>query len=74
MNDPNNAANVTIPMLMIPSGEEEKDAAGQKVEWYHAQVHGFMAARSNLEDEKVKAAYEKAYKTLLTWFHIHNHM
>ncbi|KAI1620182.1 carboxymethylenebutenolidase [Exophiala viscosa] len=78
MIDPNDAANVTIPMLMIPSGEEEKDAVEKyeanlkvpkKVEWYQDQVHGFMAARSNLEDEKVKAAYEKAYQTLLTWFH-----
>jgi len=80
MVDPNDAPQVTIPMLMIPSGDEDKEAVSKyeanlkvpkQVEWYPDQVHGFMAARSNLEDDKVRAAYEKAYQTLLNWFHKH---
>jgi hypothetical protein len=30
-----------------------------------------MAARGDLKDESVKADYEKAYKTLLNFFHEH---
>ncbi|KAK0346397.1 hypothetical protein LTR91_011867 [Friedmanniomyces endolithicus] len=33
------------------------------------QVHGFMAARADLKDEKVKADYTKAYEELLSFFH-----
>lgn len=80
MVDPKDAPNVTIPILTIPSKDEDKSAIEQyeaaltvpkQVEWYHDQIHGFMAARSDLEDESVKAAYEKAYQTLLGWFHQH---
>jgi dienelactone hydrolase len=78
MVDPNDAPNVTIPMLMIPSKDEDKsdvekyEAAlkvPKQVEWYHDQIHGFMAARGDLEDDNVKSAYEKAYQTLLNFFH-----
>lgn len=80
MVDPNDAPKVTIPILTIPSKDEDKSdiekyEAGLKVpkqvEWYDDQVHGFMAARSDLEDDNVKAAYEKSYQTLLNWFHKH---
>ncbi|KAK5045573.1 hypothetical protein LTR84_009191 [Exophiala bonariae] len=80
MVDPKDAPNITIPILSIPSKDEDKSAMDQyeaalkvpnKVEWYHDQIHGFMAARSDLEDDKVKAAYEKAYQTVLGWFHQH---
>jgi len=33
------------------------------------QVHGFMSARDDLKDEKVKADYTKAYEELLSFFH-----
>lgn len=33
------------------------------------QVHGFMAARADLKDEKLKADYTKAYEELLSFFH-----
>ncbi|KIW16974.1 hypothetical protein PV08_04165 [Exophiala spinifera] len=80
MVDPNDAPNVTIPILSIPSMDEDKSAMAQyeaalkvpnRTEWYDDQIHGFMAARSDLENKKVKAAYEKAYQTLLTWFSEH---
>lgn len=78
MVDPKDASSVTIPMLMIPSMDEDQSEVDQyeanlkvpkQVEWYKDQIHGFMAARGDLEDDKVKAAYEKAYQTLLTFFH-----
>lgn len=80
MVDPKDAPKITIPILTIPSKDEDKSLIEQyeanlkvpnQVEWYDDQIHGFMAARSDLEDEKVKAAYEKAYQTLLNWFHKH---
>ena len=78
MVDPNDASNVTIPMMMIPSKDEDQEAVDSyeknlkvphQVEWFKDQVHGFMAARGDLEDEKVKAAYEKGYQLLLNFFH-----
>jgi len=80
MVDPKDASNVTIPMLTIPSKDEDKAAIDEyeanlkvpkQVEWFNDQIHGFMAARSDLEDEKVRAAYEKGYQTLLNFFHKH---
>ncbi|EHY53298.1 putative AIM2 family protein C30D10.14 [Exophiala dermatitidis] len=77
MVDPNDAPNVAIPMLMIPSKDEDKAAVEKyeanlkvpkQIEWYNDQIHGFMAARGDLENPKVKAAYEKAYQTLLNFF------
>jgi len=74
------APGVTIPYLMLPSGDEPKDDVEKwekglkvphKVEWFHDQVHGFMAARSDLEQEKVKKEYERGYKTVLGFFHQH---
>ncbi|KAI7563591.1 hypothetical protein KC346_g21740 [Hortaea werneckii] len=80
MVDANDAAGITIPFAMLPSKDESKDdiEAWQKniktkniVEWFPDQVHGFMAARSNLKDEKVKKEYERGYNTLLNFFHEH---
>jgi len=80
MVDANDAPGITIPFAMLPSKDEPKDDVekwhkGVKtkniVEWYPNQVHGFMAARGDLKDESVKADYEKAYKTLLNFFHEH---
>jgi len=54
MVDPNDAAGITIPIAMLPSKDEDKEAVekweqGVKtkhiVKWYNDQVHGFMAAR-----------------------------
>lgn len=80
MVDPNDATNVAIPMLALPSKDEDKSAVDQyeanlnvpkQVEWFNDQVHGFMAARGDLEDDNVRAAYKKAYQTLLNFFHQH---
>ena len=72
------APGITIPYAMLPSKDESKDdvAAWEKglkvehiVEWFPDQVHGWMAARSDLKDEKVKSEYERGYKIALTFFH-----
>ena len=40
----------------------------KRVEWFNNDIHGFMAARSNLENESEKASYEQAYSMLSDWF------
>lgn len=78
MVDPNDAPNVSIPIALLPSKDEDKEAVENyekklkvknMVKWYPEQIHGFMAARGDLQDENVKKGYEDAYKTLVTWFH-----
>jgi len=78
MVDANDAPGVKIPFAMLPSKDEKKEdvEAWQKaikvkniVQWWPEQVHGFMAARGNLKDPKVKGDYEKAYQLLLNFFH-----
>jgi dienelactone hydrolase len=80
MVDPADAPKVTIPIAVLPSKDEDKVAvnAYEKalkvdhiVEWFPTQTHGWMAARSNLEDEEVKKEYERGYKILLDFFHTH---
>jgi dienelactone hydrolase len=74
------APGITIPFAMLPSQDESKDdvAAWEKglkvphlVEWFPTQIHGWMAARGNLDDAEVKKEYERGYKTVLEWFHKH---
>ncbi|KAF2257106.1 alpha/beta-hydrolase [Trematosphaeria pertusa] len=74
------APGVTIPFAMLPSKDESKEDVekwqqGIKVphlvEWFPDQVHGWMAARGDLEDEKVKKEYERGYKIVLDFFHKH---
>ena len=54
MVDPKDAPGVTIPYLMLPTKDEDKEAVEKwqsglkvkgKVEWFPTQIHGFMAAR-----------------------------
>ena len=80
MVDPEDAKGFTIPVCMLPSGDEDKDAVKgfqenlkveNHVETFGDQVHGWMAARGNLEDEKVKGEYERGYTVLLDFFHKH---
>jgi len=74
------APGVTIPYLMLPSKDEPKDDVAawekgvkvqHKVEWFPTQIHGWMAARSDLEDPEVKKEYERGYKLVLEWFGKH---
>lgn len=80
MVDPNDATSVAIPICVIASQDEDeilvnqyeaKLAVPNRVEWYKTQIHGFMAARGDLNDNQVKLGYAKAYNTLLSFFHEH---
>ncbi|KAF1916706.1 dienelactone hydrolase family protein-like protein [Ampelomyces quisqualis] len=74
------APGISIPYIMLPSGDEPKEDVdkwqkGLKVpnvvEWFPDQVHGWMAARGDLEQDKVKQEYERGYKLVLDFFHKH---
>lgn len=80
MVDANDASEITIPIAMLPSKDEPKEDVEKwqqniktknVVEWWPNQVHGFMAARGDLNDPAVKSDYEKAYQLLLNFFHEH---
>ncbi|KAL1853135.1 hypothetical protein VTK73DRAFT_9080 [Phialemonium thermophilum] len=77
MVDPKDAEGVSIPMALLASKEEptdkvaefEKNLKGPRhVETFSDQIHGWMAARSNLADERVRQEYTRGYKTLLEFF------
>lgn len=38
------------------------------VEIFDDQIHGWMAARSDLTDKRVQEEYTRGYKTVLTFF------
>ena len=41
------------------------------VETFGDQVHGWMAARGDLENERVRKDYERGYGVLLEFYHEH---
>lgn len=58
------AKNITIPFAMLPSKDEPKDDVEKWqqsikvkniVQWFPDQIHGWMAARSDLNDPSVKS-------------------
>jgi len=72
------AEKITIPFIMLPSKDEPKDdvekfekslKVKKHVETFDTQIHGWMAARGDLDDPKVKKEYERGYETVLTFFH-----
>lgn len=74
------APGITIPFAMLPSKDESKEdvekwqkgiKTSNIVEWFPTQVHGWMAARSNLEDEEVKKEYQRGYQLVLDFFRKH---
>jgi len=80
MVDADDAKGISIPLCMLASGDEPADdvkkfedaLSGPKhVETFKDQVHGWMAARGDLKQERVKAEYERGYKTLLDFYHKH---
>lgn len=77
MVDPADAEGVTVPFVLLASKEEPGDAVqkfgdalqGPKhVESFKDQIHGWMAARSDLSDSRVKEEYERGYRTVLEFF------
>ncbi|TVY12674.1 putative AIM2 family protein [Lachnellula arida] len=80
MVDPADAEGITIPLALLaskdePAGDVKAFEARLKVEkhveTFGDQIHGFMAARSDLANERVKAEYERGYKTVLEFFAKH---
>ena len=78
MVDPKDAENVTIPFALLPSKDEDKAAVEgweksiktkKLVKWFPNHVHGWMAARANLENEDEKKGYTEGYQVLLEFFH-----
>jgi len=81
MVDANDAKVVNIPMAMLASGDEPVQAVKdfeanltvpKHVETFSSQIHGWMAARSDLENPEVRKEYERGYKTVLEFFHQHS--
>ena len=78
MVDPADAPNIAVPMCVLASKEEDAEAVKafekalkvpSQVHTFDDQVHGFMAARGDLKDERVRKEYERGYQTLLDFFH-----
>ncbi|KAI2470084.1 alpha/beta-hydrolase [Annulohypoxylon bovei var. microspora] len=80
MVDPADAENIKVPLALLASKDEppedvkkfEANLTGPKhVETFGDQIHGWMAARSDLEDEHVKAEYTRGYETVLKFLSQH---
>lgn len=80
MVDSADADKVTIPLIMLASKDEDAEAVRafeehlkvpKHVETFGDQVHGWMAARADLEDERVREEYVRGYTTVLDFFRKH---
>ena len=80
MVDPNDAKSIEVPFAMLASKDEPADdveafkanlKVPNHVETFPTQIHGWMAARSDLEDSEVRKEYERGYKIILEFFHEH---
>ncbi len=80
MVDSSEATGIKIPLCLLASKDEDADEVkkfeanlkGHKhVEIFSDQIHGWMAARSDLDDARVKSEYERGYKILLDFFAKH---
>jgi len=70
------ASNVTIPMAVLASKGEPAEGVEayrqnlkvrKHVEVFESQVHGWMSARADLKDDKVRGEYERGYKVALNF-------
>lgn len=77
MVDAADAKGFQIPVCMLASGDESADdikafeealQVPKHVETFSDQVHGWLAARADLENPRVKEEYERGYKTLLEFY------
>ncbi|KAK4239326.1 Carboxymethylenebutenolidase [Achaetomium macrosporum] len=77
MVEPKEAETIKVPLIMLASKEEPDDKVKQfeanlkgakHVETFKDQIHGWMAARSDLSNDRVKEEYIRGYKTVLEFF------
>jgi len=75
--DPGDAASIGVPLIMLASKEEPAEVVEQfgsalkgpsHVERFEDQIHGWMAARADLSDARVREEYARGYKTVLDFF------
>ncbi|KAG9606251.1 alpha/beta-hydrolase, partial [Aureobasidium melanogenum] len=80
MIDPSDAPGIKVPIAILASGDEDANDVKAFVdalqvphysETFDDQVHGWMAARGDLVNERSKAEYERGYATLLKFFAEH---
>lgn len=80
MVDAADAEKIKVPLMLLASQDEpvedvkkfEKTLSGPKhVEIFGDQVHGWMAARADLEDAHIKAEYTRGYELVLKFFGQH---
>ncbi|KAK2048680.1 dienelactone hydrolase [Colletotrichum somersetense] len=71
------AKGIKIPLIMLASKDESEEdvkkfesnlSVAKHVEIFKDQIHGWMAARSDLDDPRVKEEYTRGYKTVLEFF------
>ena len=74
MLDPSDATGISIPFAVLASKDEvaadvqkfSENLEGPKVvRTFDKQIHGFMAARGNLEDSSVLEDYQQGYQMIL---------
>lgn len=80
MINPEGAKSISVPYLLLASGEdpaadvtafENNLSVPHHVETFGDQVHGWMAARADLSDPRVKNEYARGYRTILNFFGKH---
>ena len=80
MVDPADAPHVKVPVCLLASKGEDVKAVEKfgenltvpkHIEFFKDQEHGWLAARSNLNDPHVRSEYERGYKTILEFYAEH---
>lgn len=80
MVDPSEAETIKVPLVMLASQDEPDDKVKQfeanlkgpkHVETFKDQIHGWMAARADLSNDRVKEEYSRGYQTVLEFFAKH---
>ncbi|KAI0428381.1 hypothetical protein F5Y09DRAFT_332624 [Xylaria sp. FL1042] len=80
MVDPKDAEGIKIPLALLASKDEDPAdvkkfeanlTVPKHVETFPDQIHGWMAARSDLNDERVKGEYKRGYEIVLDFLSKH---
>ena len=78
--DPEDAKKITIPFATLASSGESAETVEvfdkalttpKMTHIFGDQVHGWMSARADLKDAKVKKEYERGYQIALEFFGEH---